>query len=214
MSPATPRRQAVERLAASVRALADAAVETDIEPSRIDAIAEQIDALRDELRAATDTSPYSGLVNDPPDHGVPEGYMPLNPVIGPCSPVRPDVKLVFADQKVVGTAVISKRFVGPPGFAHGGISAMLLDQLVSVAPLARGMRTVTKELRVVYRRALPLGVPLDLVGWCPDEDENGLTARCEIRAEGRLAVEGTAMLATYESLAKRHGRGAAGDGSS
>jgi len=51
--------------------------------------------------------------------------MPLNPVIGACSPVRPDVQLRFSDGEVVGRALITKRFVGPPGFAHGGITAML-----------------------------------------------------------------------------------------
>ena len=139
--PRQIRREAVERLAAAVRALADAAVETDVDPESLDDITAEIATLTERLRAITDDSPYSGLTWAPGDFSVPEGPMPLNPIIGACSPMRPDVQLRFSDGEIAGRAVFTKRFVGPPGFAHGGVSAMLADQIVSASPQAIGVRT-------------------------------------------------------------------------
>ena len=97
--------------------------------------------------------------------------MPLNPIIGACSPVRPEVQLRFSDGEIVGHAVFTKRFVGPPGYAHGGISAMLGDQIVSASPMAIGVRTITESLQVRYRRPLPLGEDVTLWGVCEPAGE-------------------------------------------
>ncbi|HZP29255.1 MAG TPA: PaaI family thioesterase [Acidimicrobiia bacterium] len=195
-----PRRAAVEALAAAIRRLGDVAVETAVDPTEIAAVTAELDALTARLGRRLDTSPYSGLTGPVPDFSRPESPMPLNPIIGACSPVRPDVRLEFDGSEVRGTATLSKRFTGPPGFAHGGISAMLADQLVAVSSGAIGIRCVTKALHVRFRRPLPLGEPLELVGRCI-QDGDDVTAVCEIRAGGQVAVEGTAELVTYERLA-------------
>ena len=130
--------------------------------------------------------------------------MPLNPIIGDCSPVRPDVEVRIADGEVVGTATFTRRFVGPAGHAHGGISAMLADQLVAAAPMAIGQRTVTKSLTIRYLRALPLDEEVELWGVCtPDGDQ--FKAKFEVRARGEIAVAGTGVLVPYKNLAQRAG---------
>ena len=55
--PRQIRRNAVERLAAAVRDLADAAAETDVEPSSLDDITAEIAALTERLAAVTTTPP-------------------------------------------------------------------------------------------------------------------------------------------------------------
>jgi acyl-coenzyme A thioesterase PaaI-like protein len=128
--------------------------------------------------------------------------MPLNPIIGACSPVRPDVSIWTTDDGVRGTAVLSKRFVGPPGFAHGGISAMLADQLVAVSTHAVRIPCITKALRIRFRRPLPLDQSVELAGYC-HQDGDSYRATCEIRTGDAVAVEGTAELVTYQELARR-----------
>ena len=154
------------------------------------------------LAAITNDSPYSGLTWAPGDFSVPEGPMPLNPIIGACSPVRPDVELRFADGEIAGRAVFTKRFIGPPGYAHGGISAMLGDQIVSVSGQAIGARTITKSLHVRYRRPLPLDEELALWGVC-EPDGDSFQARFTITARNEIAVEGTGELVPFERLAQR-----------
>jgi acyl-coenzyme A thioesterase PaaI-like protein len=191
----------MELLAAGVRGVADAAAETGVDAETVAEITVILDGLTARLRAETNHSHYSGLVVER-DYSIPEGPMPLNPVIGACSPTRPDVQLRFVDGEVAGTATLSTRFVGPPGYAHGGVSAMLADQIVAVSPLAVGERTITKALHVRYRRPLPLNVPVDLWGVCDVEGDN-ITARYKITVRGEVAVEGTAELVRYERLAPR-----------
>jgi len=198
------RRTSVEELAAAVRSLADATAETAVDPEIVRDVTATIRDLTNRLAAATDDDPYSGLVRRPVDYSVPQNPMPLNPIIGDCSPTRPEVALHYADGEVRGTARLSKRFTGPPGFAHGGISAMLADQIVAITPGAAGLGGgITKSLEVRYRRALPLGEDLELWGVCtPDGDD--MSARYTITSRDVVAVEGTAVLVPYDRLARRH----------
>jgi acyl-coenzyme A thioesterase PaaI-like protein len=201
-TPLPPRRLAVEELAAAIRRLGDVAVETAVDAPEIAEVTATLDRLTAQLGRVLDTTPFSGLAGSPPDYSTPEGPMPLNPIVGACSPVRPDVHLHFEDGEVRGTATISKRFVGPPGFAHGGISALLADQLVSVSSRAIGVSCLTKALHVRYRRPLPLDVPLTLVGRCT-VDGDTVSATCEIRTGDVVAVEATADLVRHEVFARR-----------
>jgi acyl-coenzyme A thioesterase PaaI-like protein len=194
------RRDGVEQLAVAVRALGDAVAETAVERAELDDIATALHALTSRLRVATDDDPYSGLVMKPVDYTIPESPMPLNPIVGACSPVRPDVTLRFRDGEVVGTATFTRRFTGPPGFAHGGISAMLADQIVALTPMAIGVRSITKSLELQYRRPLPLQEVVELWGVCEPAGD-GYRARFTITARGKVAVEGTAELVTYEQFA-------------
>src|SRR5262245_52867049 len=202
MSNLVERRRTTEQLAVSIRAMADAAASTAVEPSVLDDVRAQIDEIAERLRAAVHDGAYSGLVEQP-DYSVPESPMPLNPIIGACNPTRPDVRLRYADGTVVGTARFTRRFTGPPGFTHGGISAMLADQIVALTGGAVGTRCITKALHVRFRRPLPLEEPIELWGVC-EMDDNGVpvSARHTMTAGGEVAVEGTAELVPFTRLAE------------
>src|SRR5262245_26082324 len=109
------RRAAVERLARALPDLGDVAVEAAVDPGEIDAAVALLDQLRERLGRERDTGFYSGLVPPGTVPTKPENPMPLNPIIGACSPVRPDVDMWFDGMTVRGSATISKRFTGPPG---------------------------------------------------------------------------------------------------
>ena len=127
----------------------------------------------------------------------------MNPIIGACNPARPDVHLRMPDGRVEGRAVFARRFTGPPGFVHGGITAMIADQLVALAPLAIGIRPITRALHVHYRRPVPLHEELDLVAECVPVDES-YRAMFEIRHDGKVLVEGDAELVSWEQFAARN----------
>ncbi len=205
------RREAVIALAAAVRALGDAVVETDIDPAYIGEVTAAVDALTERLAARKNLDPYfSGLAGADIDRTKPEQLMPINPIVGRCSPTRPDVHIWLADGVAVGTARLSKRFTGPPGCCHGGISAMLADQLVALAPVAAGRGAITKELHVRYRRALPLDTDLRLRGVClpagAGDGDSVVRAAAEVWVGDTLAVEASAELAPYQRLVERNPR--------
>jgi acyl-coenzyme A thioesterase PaaI-like protein len=61
---------------------------------------------------------------------------------------------------VVGRCTLGIAHEGPPGYGHGGMSAMLLDELMGWACAAAGMPGMTVSLQVCYHRPVPLGTPL------------------------------------------------------
>jgi uncharacterized protein (TIGR00369 family) len=67
-----------------------------------------------------------------------------------------------ADQNIVCRLRLAGRFAGPPGHAHGGIIATLLDEAMSKTNRARGIVAMTRALDVQYLRPVPLGQPLVL----------------------------------------------------
>ncbi len=62
----------------------------------------------------------------------------------------------------VGSCTLDWRYEGPLTYAHGGISALLLDQIMGYAAAAAGHPGVTGRLEVRYRSTVPLGQPLHL----------------------------------------------------
>jgi uncharacterized protein (TIGR00369 family) len=60
---------------------------------------------------------------------------------------------------------LSKRFAGPPGHAHGGIIATILDEAMGKVNKFRHVIALTSELTVNYLKPVPLGKTLMAVGW-------------------------------------------------
>jgi uncharacterized protein (TIGR00369 family) len=69
---------------------------------------------------------------------------------------------VDAELNVVCRVRLAQRFAGPPGHAHGGIIATLLDEAMSKANRARNILAMTRHMEVDYRRPVPLAAPLTL----------------------------------------------------
>jgi uncharacterized protein (TIGR00369 family) len=65
-------------------------------------------------------------------------------------------------EEVICRLKLAKRFQGPPGHAHGGIIATLLDEAMSKANRARNVVAMTRSLEVEYLRPVPVGIRLEL----------------------------------------------------
>ncbi|HZU09820.1 MAG TPA: PaaI family thioesterase [Pseudacidobacterium sp.] len=89
----------------------------------------------------------------------------LNRCFG-CGPEnRSGLRLRFyvdADQQIVCHVRLAQRFEGPPGHAHGGIIATLLDEAMSKANRVHGTTAMTHQIEVEYLRPVPLKQPLTL----------------------------------------------------
>ncbi len=93
---------------------------------------------------------------------------------------------VDAEGRVLCRFRLSARFMGPPGYAHGGIIATLLDEAMSKANRHRGIYAMTRHMEIDYQRPVPLHTPLILEGWSESDAEGGRKHRC--RAELRDAT--------------------------
>jgi uncharacterized protein (TIGR00369 family) len=80
---------------------------------------------------------------------------------------------------------------GPPGHAHGGASAAILDEAMGLAVWAAGLRVAAVNLEVNYHQPLPLGENLTVEARITERDETKIFAMGEIRLpDGSAAVSG------------------------
>lgn len=176
------RRTALRELGCAVRALTHAVVDTEVddaELARAAALAREATSLLTALtRPGHQTSPVETGTGGPVRRL-------FSPVVGEGNPVSPPLAVVVADAgalrvELVGT--LHRVHEGPPTYLHGGMSAMLLDQVLGHAVMLTGRVGLTRSLEVRYRRPVPLGAPLLLTASVTRQD----TTRIE--AAGRIAT--------------------------
>jgi uncharacterized protein (TIGR00369 family) len=106
---------------------------------------------------------------------------------------------VDPERKVVCRVRLARRFAGPPGHAHGGIIATLLDEAMSKANRAREILAMTRHIEVNYLRPVPLGVPLTLTA--RHVETHGRRHNCEAQiadAAGQVLATGKAIFVAVQ----------------
>jgi uncharacterized protein (TIGR00369 family) len=96
-----------------------------------------------------------------------------------------------ARQRIVGRFRLGEEYQGGPGFLHGGIIALLLDEVMSKASRFHGEIAVTADLRVEYKRPIRVGQEIVVEGFVARRDGRQLYHEGEIRSEaGDLLARG------------------------
>jgi uncharacterized protein (TIGR00369 family) len=67
---------------------------------------------------------------------------------------------LMEDQSISTQVTLNLSQQGPPGFAHGGASAALLDEAMGSAVWSAGHQVVAVNLQVNYLKPLPLNQPV------------------------------------------------------
>ena len=95
------------------------------------------------------------------------------------------------DGALTGTISLSLYQQGPPGHAHGGATAALLDDAMGLSVWAAGHQVAAVNLTVDYRKPVPLGQPITITGWMTSQQERVIHAAGTISLpDGTVAVEG------------------------
>lgn len=177
-------------LADRVRALTETIVFTDVDPAELAAVSAEVALLTERLAAVRRAEPPLAAVG-------PNGLIRqlANPVSGPLNPLAPPIDIsVRSDGTACCEFTLSAVYEGPPGFVHGGVSAMVLDQLLGVAAAANGTPGMTATLDLRYRRPTPYGVPLIAEGRAGrTEGRKTYVDAWIIGPDGRRTVEAAAM---------------------
>src|SRR4026209_2067131 len=69
----------------------------------------------------------------------------------------------YLDEKrlrCIGRFRLAKRYQGPPGHAHGGVIATLLDEAMGKVNKLRHVIALTKTMEIEYLRPVPLRRPI------------------------------------------------------
>lgn len=116
------------------------------------------------------------------------------------------LKFFVDEQKqIVCHTRLAPRFAGPPGHAHGGIIATLLDEAMSKATRVHDVVAMTRQMDVEYLRPVPLECGLTLTGRRVSHHGRKHYCEAEIRdAAGVLFARGKALfIAVDRSILQR-----------
>lgn len=113
----------------------------------------------------------------------PTTLFPFSPAMGRANPGAPHVELEVGDDKVVrGTATFGEAHNGPPfDTCHGGVIAMVYDDLVGLAAMVGAGGGMTARLAIDYRKPTPLFEPITLTAWLQEHEGRKFIARGEMR---------------------------------
>lgn len=95
--------------------------------------------------------------------GSPNQFFPYSPIVGPLNPIAPPVRM-WADEArhVHGEVVLDAPYVGPPGLVHGGVLALIFDELLGAAAVINECPGFTGTLTVKYLHGTPVRTPLTM----------------------------------------------------
>jgi acyl-coenzyme A thioesterase PaaI-like protein len=185
-----------------VRDLVDATIRTTVDDDEIRAVRAELETLVSRLRASQLDGPY-GVRFSSTGRGRPWG----NPVVGLRNAMAPPL---VVERDSTGRAWsdfhLGAAYEGPPSLVHGGVTSMILDQLLGEAAGAGGKPGLTATLTQTYSRATPLG-DLRAEAWIERSEGIKTWARGHLRdAEGvTVEAEGLFILPRWarEALAER-----------
>lgn len=105
--------------------------------------------------------------------------------------------------EVRASYTVPEHFQGYPGMVHGGVVATMLDELLGRAVMAQDPTyfMVSAKLTVRYRKPVPIGQPLQLLGKVLRRRGRISTSQAEIRlADGTLCAEAEGTLVHLEGF--------------
>lgn len=83
-----------------------------------------------------------------------------NTMEGLRNPIAPPILVEHSAELTWAEFTLDAQFEGPPALVHGGVSAMILDQVLGACAAHFGRPGLTAYLNVTYRRPTPLHQPL------------------------------------------------------
>jgi acyl-coenzyme A thioesterase PaaI-like protein len=173
----------------AVRELVDATIRTTVAPEEIRRAQAEIEAITSRLTTSQLPGPF-GVLFGTEGRGRPWG----NAVVGLRNAVAPPLVVRQLEDtdgrtgRICSDFHLGAAYEGPPDLTHGGVSALILDQLLGEAAGAGNRPGMTATLTLTYRRPTPLG---DLRGeaWIERSEDHKTWARGRILAGGEVTVE-------------------------
>jgi acyl-coenzyme A thioesterase PaaI-like protein len=147
-------------LAAAVRRITSAMVSLPLADGDITAATADLAQVADRLEAAAGPGRRPRAQPDPTRDA--QDFFPGSPVIGFANPVAPPVVVEAVDGELFGSAWFDYQYEGPPTCVHGGVIAMVFDEMLGAANIVSRNPGMTGTLTVRYRKPTPLLTPLRL----------------------------------------------------
>jgi hypothetical protein len=147
-------------LATEVRRLTSAMVGLPLSDADIAAATTAVAEVADRLERAAGPGRRPRAQPDPVGNA--QDFFPTSPVIGFANPVAPPVVVEAVDGGLLGSGWFDYQYEGPPTCVHGGVIAMVFDEMLGAANILAGNPGMTGTLTIRYRKPTPLRTPLRL----------------------------------------------------
>jgi acyl-coenzyme A thioesterase PaaI-like protein len=148
---------AASDLGTALRELIEVSVTTTVAAAEVRAAAALVRQATERLAVARRTAAQLPALDD-----LTQGRRVFNPVTGIGSALAPPLVVRRDEDGVSAEVTLGSAYEGPPSFVHGGMSALLMDQLLGSAAAEAGLWGMTAHLELDYRGPLPLETPLVL----------------------------------------------------
>ncbi|ANH37301.1 hypothetical protein I601_0855 [Nocardioides dokdonensis FR1436] len=170
---------------AALRGLVDAGIRTEVDDDEIRAVQAEVEALTERLRVRQIAGSYGVRFNQ---EG--RGRAWGNAVVGVRNAVAPPLVIEHEGEtgRVWSDFHLGAAYEGPPTLVHGGVSALILDQMLGEAAGAGKRPGMTGTLTLVYRQGTPLG-PLRAEAWIDRVDGIKTWAKGRILGPDGVTVE-------------------------
>ncbi len=130
-----------------------------------------LDALADRLEPYDHPGAYAQGALDPghgaflADSRIPHQFFPYSPVVGPYNAIAPPIEFEVDGEEIRAEACFDAPYAGPPGAVHGGVIALVFDELLGCVNVVNDVGGFTGTLSVRYCALTPIGKPLRMRGW-------------------------------------------------
>jgi len=152
-------------------------------------------ALAERLAPFDHPGPYAQGVLDMgegsmiPGAGDPAAFFPYSPVVGPLNPIAPPIDFVRDGDALVACHRFDAPWCGPPTAVHGGVIALVFDELLGCVNVVNGVGGFTGTLTIRYRSLTPIGEPIAMRGWIERRDGRKTFTRGTMKLGERLCAE-------------------------
>ena len=166
-----PEAPAVAEAADAVRRLIAHLRKTQAPAELLESVARDARALAESLAPHDYAGPYgqSRLVMDfgRPERttDVPGEYFPYSPVVGPLNPIAPPVDFRLEGREMHAEHVFDAPYNGPPTAVHGGIIALVFDELLGSLGAMLDIGGFTGTLSIRYVALTPIGQAIRMRSW-------------------------------------------------
>jgi len=177
-------RDALGGLAQSVRELAEASLRTTVPLEVAAEVRAEIERLTQRLREQQIPGAFGVSLTE---SGVVRGHG--NAVVGMRNPIAVPLEMERSDEgRAWASFHLNALYEGPPDTVHGGVAALVLDQVLGEAAAAGGSPGMTGTLTLRYERNTPLG-DVSAEAWVDRVEGVKTIVKGELRdAEGRTTV--------------------------
>jgi len=96
---------------------------------------------------------------------------------------------------------LGKAFEGAPGRAHGGVVAALLDEVMGVMNMIHGAMAFTARLDITYHAPTPVGEPIIARSWLEHKDDRKHFVEATLHTNELLIASSKALFITIDRSA-------------